>query len=124
LAETLRAALATITHCDAVPEQAPLHPTNTWSVAGAALRVTVVPSGNVWLQLLGPTHCSPVGLEVTVPEPPMETSKAAACVIVDDGAFEVPLPPPEDPPPPHAARQSATEYAAPERNLFKATKAQ
>jgi len=84
LAET-SGALATITQSAVVPEHAPPHPINVWSVAGAALRVTIVPSGNVWLQLFGPTHCSPVGLEVTVPEPPMETTKGAVCATVDVG---------------------------------------
>jgi len=109
-----RAASATTTQ-SAVPEHAPLHPTNVWSVAAAALRVTVVPSGNVWLQLFGPTHWSPLGLEVTVPEPPMETEKDAVCAIADVG-FDVPLVPFEEPPP-HAARKPATEHAAPQRNI-------
>jgi len=116
LAETFCAALATTTQSAVVPEHAPPHPTNVWSVAGTALRVTVVPSANVWLQLFGPTHCSPVGLEVTVPEPPMEIAKAAVCAVVVDVGFEVPLAPFEEPPPPHAARMPATEHAAPHRN--------
>jgi hypothetical protein len=76
--------------------------------------VTVVPSGNVWLQLFGPTQSSPVGLEVTVPEPPMETTKAAVCA--DDVVLDVPLAPFEELPPPHAASKPATEQAAPKRN--------
>jgi len=116
LAETFWAALATITQSAVVPEHAPPHPINVWSVAGAALRVTIVPSGNVWLQLFGPTHCSPVGLEVTVPEPPMETTKGAVCATVDVG-LDVPPAPFETSPPPHAARNPATDHAAPKRHI-------
>jgi len=81
LAETFWVALATITHVAAVPEHAPLHPTNVCPDAGAALRVTVVPSGNGWLQLVGPTQASPIGLDVTVPEPPMVTTTGAVCTV-------------------------------------------
>ncbi len=114
LAETFSVALPTIMHCGTVPEHAPPHPTNVCPDAGAAIRVTVVPSGNVWLQLFGPTQSSPVGLEVTVPEPPMETTKAAVCA--DDVVLDVPLAPFEELPPPHAASKPATEQAAPKRN--------
>src|SRR5437870_7334081 len=114
LAETFSVALATITHVGVVAEHAPLHPRNVCPDAGAAFRVTVVPRGNVWLQLFGPTQSSPVGLEVTVPEPPMETTKAAVCA--DDVVLDVPLAPFEELPPPHAASKPATEQAAPKRN--------
>jgi hypothetical protein len=114
LAETFSVALPTIMHCATVPEHAPPHPTNVCPDAGAAIRVTDVPSGNVWLQLFGPTQFSPVGLEVTVPEPPMETTKAAVCA--DDVVLDVPLAPFEELPPPHAASKPATEHAAPKRN--------
>jgi hypothetical protein len=117
LAETFSVALATIAQSEVVPEHAPPQPTNVCPDAGAALRVTVVPSGNVWLQLFGPTHCSPVGLDVTVPEPPMEIMKAAACADGVDAGPDVPLAPFEEPPPPHAAIRPTTEHAAPKRSM-------
>jgi len=81
LAETFSVALATITHVGVLPEHTPPHPTNVCPDAGAALRVTVVPSGNGWLQLFGPTQFSPVGLEVTVPEPPIVSTIGAVCAV-------------------------------------------
>jgi len=113
LAETFWVALATITHAGVVPEHAPLHPTNVCPDAGAALRVTVVPSGNGWLQLVGPTQFSPVGLDVTVPEPAIVATIGAVCAV----GFDVPLAPFEERPPPHAARKPTTEYTAPKRNI-------
>jgi hypothetical protein len=110
-----RAALATITQSAVVPEHAPPHPTNVCPDAGAALRVTIVPSGNVWLQLVGPTHCRPLGLKVTVPEPPMEITKAAVCADDVDVGLDVPLAPFEEPPPPHATRKLTIAHAPPKR---------
>jgi len=109
LAETFWVALATITHAGVVPEHAPPHPTNDCPDAGAALRVTVVPSGNVWLQLFGPTQFSPVGLDATVPEPPIVVTIGAVCADPVGVGF--------DSPPPHAARKPTTEYTAPKRNI-------
>jgi len=116
-AETFWAALATITQSAVVPEHAPPHPINVWSVAGAALRVTVVPNGNCWVQLLGPTHRSPPGLDVTVPEPPIMATMGAVCADPVAVGFDVPPAPFEENPPPHAARKPATEYTAPKRNI-------
>jgi hypothetical protein len=107
--------LATITHWAAVPGHAPLHPTNVCPAAGVALSVTVVPSANAWVQLFGPIQSSPLGLEVTVPEPPIETTTAAVCAAVVDVGFDVPPAVFEESPPPHAARKVATAHAAPKR---------
>ena len=50
-----------------VPEQTPLHSLKVWPLAGVAVRVTIVPSGYVFEQLL--PHAIPLGLEVIVPDP-------------------------------------------------------
>src|SRR2546422_899035 len=81
LAPTLWGAFIVTVQVEALPEQAPVHPTKVLPDAGAALRVTVVPSGNGWLQLFGPTQFSPVGLEVTVPEPPIVSTIGAVCAV-------------------------------------------
>jgi hypothetical protein len=78
LAATLCVVLIASTQLDAPPEHAPLHPRNAWPDAGAAFSVTIVPCVNACVQLLGPTQSSPVGLDVTVPEPPTATATVSA----------------------------------------------
>jgi hypothetical protein len=79
VAETFTFALTTPEHWGLAPEHAPPHPTNVCPEAAAALSVTIVPPGNAELQLFGPTQSSPVGLEMTVPEPPIETATRTLC---------------------------------------------
>jgi hypothetical protein len=74
VAPTLWAAVKLIVQLIALPEQAPVHPENVFPDAGVAVKVTVVPALNDWLQPVEPPlQLIPAGLEVTVPEPPTDT---------------------------------------------------
>jgi hypothetical protein len=109
-----------------LPEQAPVQPTNIWPVEGTAFSVTVVPTGNDWVQPLPGAQSMPAGLEETVPEPPTVTTRVSATVVGggvgvgagDDGAavalgLDESLPNSAWPrPPPHPASRFASTPTA------------
>jgi phage tail protein X len=73
-APTLAAAVSVIVQLPALPEHAPVQPTNVLPEVGDAVKVTLVPLSNDWVQLPAvPEQLIPAGLEVTVPEPPTVT---------------------------------------------------
>jgi hypothetical protein len=81
-APALCAALSVRVQVAALPEQAPVHPTNREPEAGAAVSVTVVPLSNVWLQLpVAPEQLIPAGLDVTVPAPPTVTCSDSSWMV-------------------------------------------
>lgn len=80
LAPTVSAALTVITQLSAVPEHAPLQPTNVSPGEGAAFSVTVLPTGNDWVQPPDPAQSIPAGLELTLPLPPTVTNTVSAVV--------------------------------------------
>jgi len=82
-APTFSVALTVITQLSAVPEQAPLQPTNASPDEGAALSVTVLPAGKDLEHPLDPVQSIPAGLEVTLPLPPTVTVTVSALVVWD-----------------------------------------
>ena len=81
LAPTSSVALTVITQVSAVPEQAPVQPSNVSPDDGAALSVTVLPSGNDLEHPLDPLQSIPAGLEVTLPLPPTVTTTVSALAV-------------------------------------------
>jgi hypothetical protein len=83
LAPTSSVALTVITQFSAVPEQAPVQPSNVSPDDGEAISVTVLPTGNDWEHPLDPVQSIPAGLEVTLPWPPTVTTTVSALVVGD-----------------------------------------
>jgi len=73
VAPTLWGAFIGPVQVGALPEHAPLQPTNVLPDAGAADKVTTVPRRYEWLHVLEPVQLMPVGFEVTDPAPPTVT---------------------------------------------------
>jgi len=127
LAPTFSVALTVITQLSAVPEQAPVQPSNVSPDDGAALSVTVLPTGNDLEHPLDPLQSIPEGLEVTLPLPPTVTCTVSArwyqchqreftgcwAVVAEElgelPSESVPLPPP------HPAIKLAKAHTAPNR---------
>jgi hypothetical protein len=80
-APTFSVELTVITQLWALPEQAPVQPTNVSPGDGVALSVTVLPDGNDWAHPLFPVQLIPAGLEVTLPAPPTVTTTVSATVV-------------------------------------------
>ena len=73
VAPTLWGAFIVTAQVEALPEQAPVHPTKILPDAGAADNVTAVPLAYDWLHVLEPVQLMPTGFEVTEPPPPTVT---------------------------------------------------
>jgi hypothetical protein len=72
-APTLWAAVSATVQLAALPEQAPVQPTNVLPDAGAAVKVTLAPLSNDFVHVPASVQLIPAGLEVTVPAPPIVT---------------------------------------------------
>jgi len=75
---TFWAAVSATVQLVALPEQAPVQPSNVSPDAVAAVKVTVVPLSNECVQLPAPEQLIPAGLEVTVPAPPIVTCSGSS----------------------------------------------
>jgi hypothetical protein len=77
-APTSLAAVSTTVQLVALPEQAPVQPTNVLPDAGSAVKVTLVPLSNDFVQLPESVQLIPAGLDVTVPAPPIVTCSGSS----------------------------------------------